>query len=225
MLHLHNVNAPWRTGRSKLQSLLLGNPWKHCTECGGTDVDTKPCIKVRFNDTQPNPLRKCNVDDDRIKNFGSNMIKAYQASFVFHHRTAPAVGYQISHICGRFQLPVNYKDTWSSCIEPSHMLSETKDQDAARKHCHHYIRIFKHKVMQNRPNGTKQTITVADVRQVTTAQDRRNIIKRLNIKQKPQYIDDLVNNICNCNVKNCFINYGDAVKITAIQQFRNINYQ
>ena len=223
MQNLHSVFVPWSTGREELQSLLIGK-WKHCTKYGGIG-DTKPCIRVRFNDKMANPLRKCHINDDRIKKFGCNMMKAYQAAFVFHHGTIPAAQYRVSHICGRFQAPKYYNDEYSLCIEPTHMLPETKSQDTERKSCHRYIRLFKNKVMVNKPKGSKQTITVADIQQVTNQYDRREIIKRVGIKQSIEYINKLINHTCNCNTKSCFINYGGAINVTANKQTRNIIYQ
>ena len=105
------------------------------------------------------------------------------------------------------------------------MLSETKIQDTERKKCHHYIRIFKHKVMQQRVNNSKQTITVQDIRDEINDDERLKIIKRLGIKQSDDYIDNLVNHVCNCSVKSCFINYGKSEKVTATQLRRqNITY-
>ena len=217
MENLHNNCIDWEGGRDELQALLLGK-WKFCTKYGGTG-GIKPCIRVRFNDSFPNPLRNYTTDDDeRIKSFGCNMMRAYQASFAYHHGTVPSINHQVSHICGRFQTPSIYNNGWSTCIEPTHMISETSDNNIARRRCHHYIRIFIPAVIEKKRNNTKQTITVADIQRLVNRQKRINIIKRLNIKQSDTYIRNLVDHDCNCNTESCFINYGKREKVKAVKK-------
>lgn len=225
MQNLHNVAVPWKKGRKELQSLLTEDKWRYCTKYGGTD-DINPCIRMRFNELYPNPLRTCKSKDNRIKAFGSNMMRAYQASFVFHNKKIPSIDYEISHICGRFQQPRNYNNSWSTCIEPTHMISETTDDNVARRKCHHYIRIFKSVILNDdTPNGTKRTITVSDIQNKTTPQNRKDILKKLNYVQNDNYINNLVNHDCNCNHQRCFINYGGREKVKAIKSRYKIIYE
>ena len=74
---------------NELGDLLTETHWKFCYKYGGgTQNNTSPCIRVNHNDTQPNPLNNY-INDERIKKYGSNMIKAYQASFVYYHQQIP----------------------------------------------------------------------------------------------------------------------------------------
>ena len=188
----------------ELQNKLVDTKWRFCKMYGGTsDNNTKPCIRINYNGhkyLQKNPLRECK-NDDIIKKWGDNTMKGYQASFIFWEEKIPKYGFQISHICGRYQAPSNYSVAWSSCIENSHMIVESSLADKKRKSCHRYIRLFKSIIMKN-PNSPKSgIITVENIRNASNQNWRRNVIKKCNIKGSNKKIDELINLKCECNTK------------------------
>ena len=219
--NLYRISVP-QTAINYLENTLINTKWKYGKKYGCDTSGTKPCIRINYNGPKylhKNPLKNCN--NNIIKKYGCNNIKAFQASFIFWNEKVPKDDFEISHVCGRFQSPSLYTVGWSSCIEPSHMVVEQHKENIARKSCHHYIRIFKSAILNNENSEKSGKITVEDIRDETTADWRKNIIRNTNIKGSNQYIKGLINHNCKCKKMKCFINYGgeQSVKSRKYRQY------
>lgn len=200
--------------RTELRKLLTDTSWKWGYLYGVKGVNQ--CIRINRNtikDKQENPLNKIN-DDNIINKYGGNMMRPYQASFIYYKKQIPNVvkGYYVSHICGLSEEPSIYnKSNWNSCIKPQHMISELKAANLARKRCHRFIRLFRFKYLTNTKksvtNGIK--ITVGNIKTHTKKDERLQIIKQKGIKGSKADINKLANHKCECENGKCFITYGN----------------
>ena len=133
----HNLRVP-STAIEELNEIIVHGKWKYRYTYGGND-HIKPCIRVINNANNKNPLKNHTVNGHKIT-FGGSTIRPYQASYITSYWRTPRKGMTISHICGRPMNAKDYYDSWSACIEPTHLRQETIQNNNKRKRCHLFIR-------------------------------------------------------------------------------------
>lgn len=184
-----------------LNDMLIHGKWKYRFHYGGNDR-INPCIRVQRNSTSNNPLKNYIVNGHKIT-FGSNTIRAYQASYIAHYRRTPRKGKTVSHICGRPKKAKDYFDSWSACIEPTHLRQETIQENNKRKTCHLFIRHYTDYQNWDWENIENDKVIFVD----DVPGNIKVKIAKLYIKGKATDMEAMEDYKCECT-KKCFITYG-----------------
>ena len=165
--------------------------WQYPSE--GILNNYKPCLRFKTdNGILPN-LQNLTGDTE-----GQNTLTPVHIGFIARYKYLPFERkndndekLEISHICGNARNGKN-----SLCIEGSHLLLETKEQNQKRRKCHNYIRQFVNECKRYHDVITVGTIRVFDVNKRLT-QKGFKYLKKYGERRH-----------CKCKIRKCFINFG-----------------
>lgn len=195
---------------NKSQMIKVVKLYQHITKKSKVNI-FGPADKLGRN------IKQCIRAKDANKKYLNNITEdpphlfQYEIAFMHHHGYFPTDKYrithnlQISHVCGKPELKKKSKyDKYdqqdrivpSSCIEGSHLVLESMDENILRRTCHKYIRLFQ-QAYKNRQTQFLSTLGTLKVWSINKIVPYNNPFK--GFKKHHQ---------CKCNQQLCFINYG-----------------
>ena len=135
--------------------------------------------------------------------YGGSGLLGYQASFLYYFERTPKRRKQISHICG---LPI--PNGYSVCIEPTHLIDETKILNDKRSICHCFIRHYELRYLRKKNRKQKKLRGPIFVKDIPSAAKKRiaKEVRQINDECKLNGSDGAKYKCPHTN-NPCFINY------------------